>query len=75
MILDAHMKRSKILFGKEYKEVHEWLDDFALMYGRDHRVYRHNMRGVQWIVKKYGAEAGKVAMLHILDDGYEDIPQ
>lgn len=75
MILDRHMVRSKELFGEDFKAVHKWLDYFALEYGRDHRPYRHNQRGVQYIREKWGDTAAMVAKQHILDDGYDTIPQ
>lgn len=75
MILDRHMKRSKELFGKSFIEVHEWLDYFAIEYGDKHRVYRHNRRGVQYIRQKWGALASKIAIQHILDDGYDEVPK
>ena len=65
------MKRAKQLFGKEFQEVHEWLDEFAMFYGDKHRVYRHNLRGVQYVREQWGDLAAKVAIQHILDDGYD----
>jgi len=75
MILDRHMLRAKTLFGIDGKEVHEWLDEFALLYGANHRVYRHNWRGVQHVQKCWGDIAAKIAIQHILDDGDDVIAQ
>ena len=75
MILDRHIQRAKELFGEGFEEVHEWLDYFAIELGERHRPYRHNMRGVEYVKKRWGNKAAMVAKQHILDDGYDTIPK
>ena len=73
MLVDRHMKRSRELFGEEFQEVHEWLDEFGLELGPAHRPYRHNWRGVEYVREKWGTLAAKIAIQHILDDGYDQV--
>lgn len=75
MIIDRHMKRSKQLFNNDFQSVHEWLDEFAMIVGPGHRPYRHNLRGVRYVAKKWGDAAAKAAIQHILDDGYDEVPK
>jgi hypothetical protein len=67
-LIDIHEENTKKVFGKPYTEVHLWLDEFCLE-TIHHRKYRHNLRGIEWIRKKWGDEAALVARQHILDDG------
>ena len=59
------------MFGKPYREVHEWLDAFHHtpgLGGVAHRRKRHHMQGVNEVRQKWGDEAAKVARLHIKMD-------
>jgi len=66
---EEHMKKAVELTGKPYEEVHIWLDEMFKWFGGQHRRIRHNKNGVDYIKKKYGKEAAKVARQHLLDDG------
>lgn len=70
MTFEEHCEESKRLFGKPYKEVHKWLDEFmgAAGLGARHRRIRHHDAGIREAVKLFGAEAGKVARQHIISD-------
>lgn len=45
MKYEDHCNESLELFGKEYAEVHQWLDEFAESkeYGMCHRKKRHHL--------------------------------
>ena len=55
--------------GKPFPEVHAWLDAF---YGRDgdvaHRTVRHHLEGVEEVRRRWGDEAARAAVLHIMLD-------
>jgi len=61
--------------GKPYEEVHNWLDALWATLGVKHRSARHHMEGVQEIIKMYGEEAGKAAIIHIKRDYDGFIPK
>ena len=74
MLLDQHCSRSITMFGKDYKEVHVWLDEFAGKpeYGMRHRRVRHHIEGVRWVRENLGAEAALAALQHVTDDLREE---
>jgi hypothetical protein len=62
--------------GKDYAEIHLWLDEFAkkypvAQYGVYHRGFRHNKDGVELVRAAWGDKAARAAEIHILEDmGY-----
>lgn len=68
MKINEHEERATETFGQPFTEVHLWLDEFCLELV-NHRPYRHNKRGVEYIREKYGDLAAEVAEQHIFDDG------
>lgn len=74
MNFEEHCRESKKLFGKPYKEVHKWLDEFAGTpeFGMKHRKIRHHQEGINQIEKLFGKEAAKVAKQHIISDLKEE---
>ena len=76
--LQEHCEECQKALGKEYKEVHEWLDElFRYMPGDvGHRFFRHHKEGVEKIRERWGDEAAKAAEMHIRADypGLEKIP-
>lgn len=70
MRFEEHCIESIELFGKPYKEVHQWLDEFTGKpgIGMKHRKFRHHEEGIKQAVKLFGEEAGKVARRHIMSD-------
>ncbi len=70
MKFEEHCDESQKSFGKPYKEVHIWLDEFAGKppYGMKHRRVRHHLAGVKEIERMYGTEAAKAACQHIISD-------
>lgn len=69
MMIEEHEKRSKKMFGQEFTEVHLWLDEFCLQ-TINHRPYRHNKRGVEFVKQKWGEKAADAARQHIIDDNF-----
>ena len=64
--IDAHIARSVERTGKEYREVHEWIDH------PEHKVERHDIGRVlefaRIITEAYGAEAAEEYVRHLQDD-------
>lgn len=76
MITPWHVKKSRERTGKEFKEIHEWLDNCRCNpfedydnYPMQHRIERHNIIGLLEIKKMFGEEAYKEAKLHLVEDG------
>lgn len=68
--LDEHCARSIEMFGNEFREVHEWLDEFAGKppHGMRHRHLRHHMEGVRRVSELFGVQAAEAAIFHIIYD-------
>jgi len=64
--IPEHVAASKARTGKEYREVHEWIDH------PDFKTERHDITKVlenaAMITEKYGAEAAQELVHHIVDD-------
>ena len=54
--------------GREFNDVHAWLDTFYATHGGFHRSFRHHREGVEEIRKAWGDEAARAAELHIILD-------
>ncbi|MCX5814390.1 MAG: hypothetical protein NT178_17875 [Proteobacteria bacterium] len=69
-----HCEESIRLFGKEYEEVHLWLDEFAgsKEYGMRHRKIRHHSAGIKEVIELFGDDAGIAAKQHIITDLKEE---
>ncbi len=65
--LVKHIKKSLDKTGKEYKEVHAWLDSDPEMRAERHDITRIYEYGKQ-IEEKYGKEALEEYIEHIHDD-------
>lgn len=65
-----HVDDSELILGKGWNVVHHWLDEFAKIYFPHmiHRVHRHHKEGIEEVRQKWGDEAAKSAMIHILTD-------
>ena len=72
MSIREHERRSIEFFGEPFSEVHLWLDEFSL-FVINHRPYRHNLRGVEFVRGKWGDKAALAAEQHIKDDGEFEI--
>jgi len=76
--IEEHMKDCKRVLGKPYKEVHEFLDQYAEMFPVQifteyHRSFLHNKYGLEVIRAMWGLEAEKAAKIHIVRD-YCELP-
>jgi len=71
---EKHREESMNTFGKPFKEVHLWLDEFAgsTEYGMKHRKKRHHLKGIQEAMELFGPEAGLAARQHIVTDLREE---
>jgi len=67
---EYHCDESIRLFGKPFKEVHHWLDEFAKTpgIGMRHRKFRHHQAGIEEAVNLFGEDARAVAKRHIMTD-------
>jgi len=78
MDLSYHYNRTRDIFGKEYREVHSWLDEFITKYSvpdkYKHRKHRHHLEGALEAKKIFGDVGMLVALLHISDDNEGYIP-
>jgi hypothetical protein len=71
MTFEEHKANSIKLFGKPFKEVHAFLDQYAIKYSDFHRKIFHHAEGVRLVVQKFGEESRRHAEQHIIDDmGY-----
>lgn len=71
--LKTHCEDCEMVLGKPFKEVHEWLDEYAKkydprLYFERHRMYRHHDKGVKEAVELFGYYGGQAAKLHIIRD-------
>lgn len=68
---DEHAADCVRILGKPYREVHEWLDEFAHtpgLGGVAHRRKRHHLKGLLEARAKFGDEGRKAAFIHIMAD-------
>ncbi len=65
-----HCAESLKTFGKDYAEVHLWLDEFAgtAGYGFRHRKKRHHEAGIRQVAELFGSAAVLAARQHIIAD-------
>lgn len=65
---EEHENISMAMFGKKYREVHEFLDQFFPKYGICHRVVLHHRLGISLVVQKFSGATRAAAEQHIIDD-------
>ena len=79
MKLDAHCQRCTELLGAPFRQVHQWIDQFAwinnahrngAVFNPEHRRHRHNLVGIQQAREIFGEKGAEAAKLHVLDDLY-----
>ena len=77
--ITAHMSDCRAIIGYcVFKQVHEFLDQYAKVfdvdrYGEYHRTFLHNKYGIEVVRAKWGLDAGIAAKIHIVRD-YIEIP-
>ena len=62
--------------GEAFDKVHAWLDGLVPKYGIPrHRIFRHNMLGIEEVRRIWGDKAAEAARIHIVRDfGLPNIP-
>ena len=71
--IETHCADCLRILGNEFKEVHEWLDEYAREYNPHvhleyHRKFRHHDKGIKKIGEEMGFYAERAAKLHIIRD-------
>jgi len=70
--IEQHCYDCLEILGKEFKEVHEWLDEFFFPEGGScnvfHRKFRHHQEGLNEIKTLFGKDAVVAGVIHILRD-------
>lgn len=66
--LAEHSATCLRLLGREFKEVHAFLDQFFQKYGMSHRCLLHHQLGVGIIAAQLGEESRPAVELHIIED-------
>ncbi|MBI4793422.1 MAG: hypothetical protein HY789_12030 [Deltaproteobacteria bacterium] len=56
------------ILGREWSEIHIWLDALSGQYHDDHRRHRHHSEGVEEVRRTWGDEAARAAQIHIVVD-------
>ena len=65
--LDVHLKNSKQRTGKEYEELHLWIDDDKLNAPEIHHIPKIP-ENIKYVREKWGEEAVKEFVMHIKED-------
>lgn len=71
--ISTHCEDCENVFGKPFKEIHEWMDYYAkkwnpFTYLEYHRQFRHHAKGIQEVIDTWGYYAGQAAKLHLIRD-------
>jgi len=65
---DEHCRDCERLLGDRHEKVNRWIDELFAKHGPEHRRYRHHGGGVREAQKKFGGDAAKAAIVHIVRD-------
>ena len=69
--LKVHCENSFNRTGKDFRELHEWMDEPGEILGIDHRRVRHDLSYIEEVRKKFDIEGVKEFLMHISED-YSD---
>ena len=64
----VHLQMDMRRFGREFPEVHDWMDRGWETMGIRHRSIGHDQMTVDEIEQRWGPEAAEAARWHIRDD-------
>jgi hypothetical protein len=64
--IEKHVQKSLERTGKEYKEVHQWIDDPIKKYER--HDFTKVLENAKMFEEKYGKEAAQEYVFHLSDD-------
>lgn len=75
-VISEHEADCKALLGKAYREVHQFLDQYAQdfpvsVFFEYHRTFLHNQYGINLVHVRFRGQADKAAMIHIVRDWHE----
>jgi len=65
--LDAHLKNSKERTGKEYEELHHWMDNDKIKSPEVHDISKIPAN-IKYVSRKWGEEEVAEFVLHIKED-------
>lgn len=65
--LDVHLKNSKQKTGKEYEELHRWMDDDKIKALEVHDISKIH-ENIRYVREKWGEEAVREFIFHIKED-------
>ena len=60
--------------GEPFEKVHRWLDEYAIVFGPQHRHVRHHNEGIEKVRQMWGNKAAKAAEIHIRRDFDGKVP-
>jgi hypothetical protein len=66
--LRVHCKKSKERIGKDYEELHKWMDEGQKYLEKDHRFERHSGSYIDYVMKTWGKDGVIEFLNHIIDD-------
>jgi len=74
--IKAHCADCENLLGNDYRDVHEFLDQYAKIFDVSifteyHRSFLHNRAGLAAIISRWGLEAGIAGIIHLSRDYHE----
>ena len=64
--LPVHIQSSLTRTGKEYREVHEWIDNMDTKYER--HDFSQVLKNAKMFTEQYGEEAAQEYVEHLVDD-------
>lgn len=68
---EDHCSDCELILGNRHEEVNHWIDELFRQFGPSHRKFRHHEDGVNQAQRKFGGDAWKAAVVHIVRDcGY-----
>jgi hypothetical protein len=65
---EEHRNRSRAIQGRDWRDLHRWLDQYAGLYCGWHRIVLHHQLGIKLAVQRFGEAAREAAELHVKDD-------
>ena len=65
---EEHAKSSEAALGDSFAAVHDFLDQYAKEFPREHRKLYHHRQGLILVAQRFGAQGVKAAERHIMED-------
>jgi len=67
----THCRSSKERTGKDFADIHKWMDEGQAYLDKDHRFERHSTSYIKFVMEKWGKEGVIEFLNHIIED-YQD---